>query len=204
MATRWQVLLGLTVVGVVAAPPIVYTSQHGLQFRNLRLVEEGVLYRSGQLTPDGLERVIREKGIKTVVTLRTTRIAWREPPDSWEEALCETHGIKHVRIVPRVWSPNEAGEVPAEEAVREFLAVMDDKRNHPVLVHCFAGIHRTGTMCAIFRMEYNRWPNERAVQEMRHCGFDPLDMQEFIAGYLRAYQPRWKRAGSETTADGIQ
>ncbi|MCE9568164.1 MAG: dual specificity protein phosphatase family protein [Planctomycetes bacterium] len=195
MATRWQVVLGLTAAGVAAAPPIVYTSQHGIQFRNLRLVEEGVLYRSGQLTPEGLERVLHEKGIKTVVTLRTSRIVGKLPPDTWEQDVCASHGLKHVRIIPRVWSPDETGDVPAEDAVREFLAVMDDKSNYPVLVHCFAGIHRTGTMCAIFRMEYDRWPNERAIEEMRRCGFDPLDMQEFIANYLRAYQPRWKRTG---------
>ena len=39
----------------------------------------------------------------------------------------------------------------------EFLAVMDNRANYPVLVHCFAGIHRTGTMCAVFRMEYHGW-----------------------------------------------
>ena len=203
MATRWQVVLGLTVAGVVVAPPIVYTSQHVLQYRNLRPVEEGVLYRSGQLTPEGFERVLHEKGIRTVVTLRTSRIVGKLPPDTWEKAVCEAHGAKHIRIVPRLWSPDEAGDIPAEEAIRQFLAVMDDKSNHPVLVHCFAGIHRTGTMCAIYRMEYQRWPNERAIEEMRLCGFDPLDMQQFIAGYLRAYQPRWKRAGSGNATGGI-
>jgi tyrosine-protein phosphatase SIW14 len=78
--------------------------------------------------------------------------------------------------------------------VREFLRVMDDPSNHPVLLHCFAGIHRTGTMCAIFRMEYHRWPVEPALAEMQLYGFDPADMHEHIEGYLRNYRPRWKRS----------
>jgi tyrosine-protein phosphatase SIW14 len=95
--------------------------------------------------------------------------------------------------VPRIWSPDESGEIPAEQAVAEFLAVMDRREGHPVLVHCFAGVHRTGTMCAVFRMEYHRWPVDRAVNEMELCGFDPADMKQHIEPYLRAYKPRWKQ-----------
>jgi tyrosine-protein phosphatase SIW14 len=178
---------------MVFATPFVYSEYRKGTIRNLRVVEEGVLYRSGQLSPDGLEQIIRERGIKTVISLRAAREEGKDDPDSWEEAFCEARGLNHVRIVPRVWEPDKKGDVPASEAVREFLGVMDKKENYPVLVHCFAGIHRTGTMVAIFRMEYHRWPAERAVNEMRICGFDPLDMQQHIAPYLRNYTPRWKQ-----------
>ncbi len=193
MASRWQVVLGLTAAGMVAATPLVYSSYRANHLRNIRVVEEGILYRSGQLAPDGLERIVVERGIKTVVTLRTSRVLGKLPPDTWEEEFCVGRGMNHFRIVPRVWSPDEKGEVPAEEAVREFLAVMDKKENYPVLVHCFAGIHRTGTMCAIYRMEYDHWSADRAISEMQMCGFEQYDLQEHIEGFLRAYQPRWKR-----------
>jgi tyrosine-protein phosphatase SIW14 len=155
------------------------------------VVEDGVLYRSGQLSPSGFEEVLREYGIKTVITLRTSRTA-ALPPDTWEETVCAARDVKHVRIIPRVWGADEKGEIPAEQGVQEFLKVMDDGANHPVLVHCFAGIHRTGTMCAIFRMEYHGWPAERAMEEMQFCGFAPEDMHEHIAVYLREYRPRHK------------
>lgn len=193
MATRWQALLGLTTAGLVVGAPLVYSSYQHTHLRHLRVVEEGVLYRSGQLTPAGLECVVRERGIRTVVTLRAARVGGGKNPDAWEEAFCTAHGLKHYRIPPRVWGADENGEVPAEQAVQEFLRVMDDPSNYPVLVHCFAGIHRTGTMCAVFRMEYHRWPAERAIGEMELYGFDPADMQEDIEGYLRSYIPRWKR-----------
>ncbi len=192
MAERWQIALGLTAAGIVAATPLVYSAHRDTHFRNFRVVEEGVLYRSGQLSPSGLDRVVREKGIRTIVSLRAARIHGREPPDLWEEEFCAARGLKYVRIVPRVWSPDENGDVPAEQAVAEFLSVLDRPENHPVLVHCFAGVHRTGTMCAIFRMEYHRWPYDRAVNEMGLYGFDPVDRKEHIEPFLRAYKPRWK------------
>jgi protein tyrosine/serine phosphatase len=191
MPKRWQIVLAGTAAALVVAAPLVYSAHRNTHLRNLRVVEEGVLYRSGQLTPAGLERVVHDHNIKTVVTLRTSRTNGL-PPDTWEEGFCAARGLNHVRIVPRVWGADEKGEIPAEQAVREFLAVMDKKENHPVLVHCFAGIHRTGTMCAIFRMEYHGWTPDRAMDEMQFYGFAPEDMHQHIAVYLREYKPRPK------------
>lgn len=188
MARRWQVVLGLAAAAVVGAAPLAYSSHRTTYSRNFRVVEEGVLYRSGQLSPSGLDRVIRERGIRTVVSLRA-----RGRSDSWEEQFCADRGVGHVRIEPEVWRPDEKGSVPADGVVRRFLAVAGDRENHPVLVHCFAGIHRTGTMCAIFRMEHHDWPAERAINEMHQCGFDPDDLLGDIETYLR--NRRWRQTG---------
>ena len=193
MMRNWRAVLGALVVALVVAVPLLYSAHRQTHLRNLRVVEDGVLYRSGQLTRPGLERVIHDYRIKTVVTLRTARDPDAPNPDAWEEEVCAARGLNHVRIIPRVWGADEKGEIPADQNVQKFLAVMDDPANHPVLVHCFAGVHRTGTMCAIFRMEYHRWSAERAIAETQLYGFDPEDMHEHIEGYLRTYRPRWQR-----------
>jgi len=82
-----------------------------------------------------------------------------------------------------------------DRMVAGFIAVMDDPANHPVLVHCLAGRDRTGVACAVYRMEYDRWPAERAAAEMVEYGFDP----EKDAAAKRFEQvvllnrPRWQR-----------
>jgi len=158
--------------------------------RGFRSVEPGVLYRSGQLTSTGLEYALKRYGIKTVVTLRTVRDPANPYSDAWEEQVCAAHGVRHVRILPRPWIVDEKGELPAGHVVADFLAVMDDAANHPVLVHCFAGVHRTGTLCAIYRMEYQHWPADRAIREMEELGFQPGQNREAIEEYLRDYRPR--------------
>lgn len=194
-ACRFGLLLG--VASLVAVAPVEYAYQHNRHFRNFRVVEEGNLYRSGQLTPGALDQIVRERNIRTVVTLRTTRVEGRLPPDNWEEDYCRAHGLKHARIAPQLWVADEKGDIPADQAVLAFIKVMDRPEDRPVLVHCFAGIHRTGTMCAVYRMEYQHWSVDRAINEMEQIGFDPLDIHECMEGYLRSYVPRWQRNKGE-------
>jgi tyrosine-protein phosphatase SIW14 len=194
MSRYWRGFLGTVVVALVVAVPLLYSSHRQTTKRNFRIVEDGVLYRSGQLSPDVFEQVLNDYRIKTVVTLRTTRDPSRPFPDGWERQVCEARGLRHERLIPKVWGPDERGEIPADQNVDRFVEIMKDRKNHPVLVHCFAGIHRTGTMCAIFRMEFHEWTPDRAIAEMEVCGFDPEDMHEHIEHYLRTYTPRGKPA----------
>ena len=65
-----------------------------------------------------------------------------------------------------------------------FLPVADDASCAPALVHCVAGRDRTGTMCAVYRMECDGWKPARAAAEMRGYGFDP-DRDEPALAYWR-------------------
>jgi len=185
---RYRPYLASIVVALIVAVPLLYSSHRQTTLRNFRVVEDGVLYRSGQLSPAAFERVLDDYGIRLVVTLRTVRDPSLPFPDDWERRICESRQVKHERLIPRVWGPDEKGTIPAEENVKRFLELVSCKENQPALVHCFAGIHRTGTMCAIFRMEHHNWPVDRAIDEMRVFGFDPEDMHEHIEGYLRSYR----------------
>lgn len=176
-----------TFVGVIIAlligGPIAWSRYLDRHLRNLRVVEDGVLYRSGQLSLTGLQQVIHDYGIKTVITLRDTA----DQADVAEEQYCRKEGIRFVRIPPRTWSSAD-GSVPAEQGVKAFLAIMDDPGNYPVLVHCFAGVHRTGSYCAVYRMEYQGWSNAQAVAEVRAVGYENLDDEMDVLGFLEDYR----------------
>src|SRR4030095_15096148 len=101
-------------------------------------------------------------------------------------------GLKFIRIGPLPWSGEEGKAPPVQKGIDTFLEVMRDKKNYPVLIHCFAGSHRTGAYCAVYRMEYERWTNEDALAEMKAFGYSNLDDELDILGYLEQYRPRWQ------------
>ena len=169
--------------------PLSYAHQREKLQRNFRVVEDGKLYRSAQLNPEGLSRVINDYGIKTVISFRFPSEPGQTPPDQWEVDFCKKLGVNHVHITPDVWSPDKEGVIPAQKGVDQFLKVMNDPRNQPALVHCFRGAHRTGIHCAIYRMEFNKWSNEEAISEMKALGYTNLDEEENIRTYLSQYTP---------------
>lgn len=182
-------LLSVAVGGVIIGGPVAYSSYLNSHFRNFRVVEDGVLYRSGQLSEHGLKSLIERYGIKTVISLRAARTPGEPHPEQAEEDFLKAQGIQFIRLIPKVWSVHEGG-VPADENVATFLNVMDDPSNYPVLIHCFAGIHRTGTFCAIYRMEYHRWSTAEALAELRTLGYDNIEEHDDVVSYLKNYQPR--------------
>ena len=80
-----------------------------------------------------------------------------------------------------------------------FLAIMDNLSNDPVRVHCLAGRDRTGTMCAIYRMEFDRWTSERTAEKMQRFEFDPRKdpAAKAYERYVLGYQARRDRKASE-------
>ena len=190
-----RLLPAVLVTAAVIGLPIGYLLAREKHLRNVRVVEEGVLYRSGQPSPAGLGRLIHDYDIRTVVCFRDVEDGKAVvPPDQWEEGFCANLGINYVRMPLRVWSYDK-GVVPADENVRKFLDIMADPKNQPVLVHCFRGVHRTGTYCAIYRMERQGWSNEDAIEELKELGYDKLDKEDDVRTYLERYVPQGRKPG---------
>jgi protein tyrosine/serine phosphatase len=183
---------GLLIAVLLVGGPVCYSNYRQSQMRNFRIVREGVLYRSGQMNLEGIKRVLRDYNIKTVVTLRDATSEGDTPPDWEEELYCKAEEVNYYRIRPERWWASD-DSVPAEKGVRRFLQIMDNPENYPVLVHCFAGIHRSGAYCAVYRMEYEHWSNAKALAEMKACGYANITDEFDLLGYLEKYRPRWRK-----------
>jgi protein tyrosine/serine phosphatase len=197
---RWA--LAVVVVAVAVGPPVAFFRYQYAHAKRLREVTPGVLYRSGQMTAAGLEAVVGRYGIKTVVNLQHENpdpllvAHWMGKPTARESELCRRLGVKYVLLTPDlVPQPNRLDRLPP--AVDEFLAVMDDPANHPVLLHCKAGLHRTGRLTAIYRMEYQNWGEGEALREMRANGYGRAassEADEFVVQFVQNYVPRARRS----------
>lgn len=185
----------LTVGLVLAIPgvPLAYASHRLTSWRHFRVVQDGRVYRSGQLTPAVLERVIHDHGIRTVVCLRSLARPGDPRPENAEERWCATRSIRYVRLDPAPW------DSPAGRAnLGAFLRLTADPDAGPLLVHCFAGLHRTGVYCAVLRMEQDGWTNAEAIAEMYAAGYFQEDPSALA--FLQAYKPR---AGGGSPADAV-
>ena len=190
----FQFLPGVAVAVLLVAAPLVYGNLREYHLRNFRVVQDGVLYRSSQLSPPGLDRVIHDYGIRTVVSFRYGEPAGTPPPDLWEENFCRKIGIDYVRIAmvgTDVWTePAGGGPPPAMTALNQFQDVMADPKRYPVLAHCFRGAHRTGVHCALFRMEQQGWSNADAIAELKALGYANLEKETDVLGFLTNYRAK--------------
>jgi protein-tyrosine phosphatase len=201
MPNRRQLLqwgLGLGVAVLALAPPVVLYRAQYIHAKRFREVEPGRFYRSGQMTAAGFRETIERYHIKTVVNLQ------HEEPDPlladyWlgrgkipEKELCEQLGVKYVLLTPDLLPPdNTLDKEPP--AVTQWLELLDDEKNYPILLHCKAGLHRTGRLTAIYRMEYHGWSAGEALREAQANGYGLLASNEsdkYVIQFIENYKPR--------------
>ncbi len=191
-----RIVLPVGIVALIAAVPLLHKVNRVRTVRNLRTVEPGEFYRSGQMSPDAFERAVRERDIRTVFSIREGTISSIKQTDEFERPFCEATGRKFHRLPQPNWESDDAG-TPGAEVVRQFLALLEDPvaTPRPILLHCFAGEHRTGAMVAVYRMEYSGWRNDEAIEEMTAVGNLRTTYAKSLLSYLGNYTPLRKSGG---------
>ena len=100
-------------------------------------------------------------------------------------------GVKYLFISPDL-RPRPEVRQKRPRAVEDFLKICDDPSNYPMVIHCRAGLHRTGVLAAIYRMEYNHWTVNEAFREMRDHGFGDFactNANDYVIQYVLNYKP---------------
>jgi len=164
-----------------------------------------ILIRSPQPDAADLAELDAAYRVTTVVNLRGEK-----PEEGWfqeERAGVEAIGARwlHMGVSGR------SGPTPAE--VTSFLDLVEDSAAWPILIHCQGGVHRTGVMTALYRIQYDGWPAEDAIAEMEDKWFDwtttdRSGVKEFLRRYRRDPERRLpsqgagERAGDEAAPAG--
>jgi tyrosine-protein phosphatase SIW14 len=148
--------------------------------KRFAVVEPGILYRSSQPSTCQIEHLAKPDtiGLRTIVIVREGTS--RRVPNEMEFARELGLNVLHIPIESRKPVP--------DDQVAEFFACVDDPEMRPVLVHCSAGRHRTGYLCALYRIERQGWTVQRALDEMLSFGFD-TESQSAVQRQLEAYEP---------------
>lgn len=112
------------------------------------------LYRSGEPTEIGITSLCEQLRIKTITNLE-------EFHNDTPSAACPQLHMERV--------PMNAGENNPEvidKAVIKVMKILSNPKNGPFLIHCKYGSDRTGLMCAMYRIIYQKWTRDKAIDEM--------------------------------------
>jgi protein tyrosine/serine phosphatase len=146
----------------------------GMPIENFAKVADGV-YRGAQPDAAGF-KALKGLGVKTIVSLRNKH-------DDAPEA--KPLGLDVVRI------PMDAKVTiapPTEVEIKAFLDAVLDPARRPVFVHCAKGKDRTGTMCAVYRIEVDHWAPQKAYDEMKEFGWHD-EMYPEVGKFVLGYKP---------------
>ncbi len=140
---------------------------------NFRVVTSGKLYRAKQLTPKAFGKYAKTHGITTVLNLRTDQV--RKPSWQRQKKEIEKQGCAVVSI------PMRGFAYPTPQQVSALLEFFSTTKG-PILIHCRRGRDRTGTVAALWRIEYEGADYREAQKELtfwRH-GHVGLPMKRFL------------------------
>ncbi|VTS01339.1 fused DSP-PTPase phosphatase/NAD kinase-like protein [Tuwongella immobilis] len=193
---RWTLALLISTM-LVAVPWIFYRSTYAYSKR-FREVTPGRFYRCGQLTAPGFRDVIQQFGIRTIINLQNEapdpfiRESYFQKPSIRESEVCAQLGVKYILLEPDLLNAEEA-PYGRPKVIEDYLKILDDPNAYPVLIHCKAGLHRTGLLTAIYRMEYEQWSLGESIRELKANGFGDdaaTEANAYIVQYLQKYRPR--------------
>lgn len=138
------------------------------------------LYRGGQPSEEGLAS-LRALGVDTVISFTLGKEGTKA-----EAAHAVRLGMDYVTL------PWSTMGVPDPEQVRIFLNYLQEHPDRTVFVHCKAGADRTGVMIALSRIALDKWPVQRAIDEMNafhyHFVFLP-HLQRFVEHFQPGPRP---------------
>jgi protein tyrosine phosphatase (PTP) superfamily phosphohydrolase (DUF442 family) len=176
--TGWMVLAGvLLIIGLLGARYLYWAHID----RRFLTITEGKLYQSAAMPMDTLREKLEDKGIRTVVDLRSPR----KKVDRERDYLTKL-GLQYINL--------PSGQNPKDSVIDSFLEIMDNQENLPVLVHCRHGMGRSVLLSALYRIEFEGWSKELASRYafwQSGLGFEFLQSGD-KGRFIQNYTPRLK------------
>ncbi len=174
------VLLGGVAVGTALFPQLRVWEWYPKRFD---VVADGKLYRSGTVTPVQLERLQRERGIRRVISLLNPTA----PESVAEQTAAARLGLRWENVP----LTGDGASTPADR--ERLIALLRDEQAGPTLVHCAAGVNRTGLAVGLYRLHVEGWPLERVMSELRAHDFRDRPEHENLRAALRTEAERPSR-----------
>lgn len=131
-------------------------------------VVEGRLYRSGEVSPAHLARLRADYGVRRVICLLNPNA----PVTQVERDAARRLGLEWHNVP----LPGNGASTPADR--ERLLTLLTEPNAPPTLVHCAAGVNRTGLAVGLYRLRAQGWPLPDVMDELRSFGFEDEPQHE--------------------------
>ncbi|XP_055818579.1 tyrosine-protein phosphatase DSP3-like [Solanum dulcamara] len=124
---------------------------------NFSAVEDNCIYRSGLPQPSNF-LFLQSLNLRSIIYLC---------PEPYPEENLEFLRINNIKLFQFGIDGTKEPSAMSSTAITEALKVITDVRNHPVLIHCKRGKHRTGCLVGCLR-KLQSWCMSAVVEEYKH------------------------------------
>ncbi|XP_015071872.1 tyrosine-protein phosphatase DSP3 [Solanum pennellii] len=124
---------------------------------NFSAVEDNCIYRSGLPQPSNFP-FLKSLNLRSIIYLC---------PEPYPEENLKFLRINSIKLFQFGIDGTKEPSAMSSSAITEALKVITDVRNHPVLIHCKRGKHRTGCLVGCLRKLQN-WCMSAVVEEYKH------------------------------------
>jgi tyrosine-protein phosphatase SIW14 len=124
------------------------------------------IYRSAQPNKKAFKE-LAGLGIKTILNLR------EHHSDKDSDGVANLI-MKHVEM--------NASSINDEEVIEALKIIFNSPK--PILIHCQHGSDRTGVICAMFRIVFQNWSKQEAIDELKNGGYGFHQMYKNIPIYI--------------------
>jgi protein tyrosine/serine phosphatase len=154
-----------------------YVIKYRIIARQFGVVEEGQIYRSGQISASMIRKTLVKYNIKAIIELAGDS-------STSDNQTTEKNVAAELGIERDVFSLRGNGTGDIQTYANAIAAICEErKEKEPVLVHCRAGAQRTGGVIAAYRLIIEQRDADFVRKEMVRYGFDSdndINLRNFL------------------------